>query len=45
MDNLIDELLRLRDDWYETEKQTGDVVWGECAYDIDKLIEKIADEK
>jgi len=42
---IIDTLIKLRDDWYATEKNTGQVVWGECAYEIDGLIEKAADKK
>ena len=40
---IIDKLIVLRDVWYETEKITGIVVWGECAYEIDTLIEKAAE--
>ena len=45
IDQILDELITLRDNWYATEKHTGDVVWGECAYDLDSIIEKAADEK
>ena len=41
---ILDELIRLRDAWYATEKATDEVVWGECAYDIDRLIENAADK-
>jgi hypothetical protein len=44
-DKIIDDLIKLRDVWYDTEKITGEVVWGECAHDIDDLIEKYAGEK
>jgi len=40
---IIDKLIVLRDVWYETEKITGIVVWGECAYEVDVLIEKAAE--
>ena len=40
---IIDKLIVLRDTWYETEKTTGVVEWGECAYEIDVLIEKAAE--
>lgn len=41
----IDDLIELRNNWYELERQSGEVVWGECAYEIDMLIEKLAGEK
>ena len=41
---IIDYLIALRDTWYETEKSTHIVEWGECAYEIDVLIEKAADQ-
>ena len=42
---ILDELIRLRDAWYATEKATDEVVWGECAHDIDTLIENAAGQK
>jgi hypothetical protein len=44
-DMILDALIKLRNDWYATEKATNEVVWGECAYDLDSLIEKAADAK
>ena len=40
---VIDQLIVLRDTWYDTEKATGEIVWGECAYEVDVLIEKAAE--
>lgn len=45
MSDIIEEIIKLRDNWYETEKATGEVVWGECAYDLDQLIERSEGEK
>ena len=42
---IIDHLIRLRDNWYACEKKSDEVIWGECAYEIDTLIEKAAGEK
>ena len=44
-DQILDALIELRDAWYATEKATNEVVWGECAYDLDALIESAASEK
>jgi hypothetical protein len=44
-DQILDAMIKLKNDWYATEKHTGDVVWGECAYDLDQLIEDAAKEK
>lgn len=44
-DQILDALIDLRDTWYVTEKATEEVVWGECAYDLDKIIEKAAGVK
>ena len=42
---ILDALIELRDVWYATEKATDEVVWGECAYDLDSLIEEAASER
>ena len=44
-DEIIDKLIELKDVWYATENVSGDVVWGECARDIDDLVEEAADGK
>lgn len=44
-DQILDALIELKNAWYATEKATDEVVWGECAYDLDVLIEKAASEK
>ena len=44
-DQILDALINLRDAWYATEKGTGEVIWGECARDLDDIIEKSAGEK
>jgi hypothetical protein len=44
-DQILDAMIELRDSWYEIEKYTGEVAWGECAYDLDELIETAAGEK
>jgi hypothetical protein len=42
---ILDALIKLVEDWYTTETTTGEVVWGECARDLDNIIEKAADKK
>lgn len=42
---LLTQLEELRDVWYATEKTTGENIWGECAHEIDVLIEKAEDGK
>lgn len=44
-DQILDILIKLVKEWYATEKLTGNTVWGECAYDLDQVIEKAAGEK
>lgn len=44
-DTILDALIELRNSWYATERATNEVVWGECAYDLDALIEQAADAK
>ena len=44
-DMIIDELIKLVDNWYATEKLTKDTTWGECASDLDNIIEKAGDLK
>ena len=36
IDEIIDKLIELKDVWYATENVSGDVVWGECARDIER---------
>jgi hypothetical protein len=43
--DIIQAIIRLRDEWYATERLTLEDIWGECAYELDSLIEKIADQK
>lgn len=41
---IIDELLKMAKNWHDTEKLTGENIWGECATDLDNLIENIAEQ-
>ncbi len=43
-DAIIESIIKLRDCWFETEKSTGNEIWGECATDLDNLIEEIAEQ-
>ena len=42
---LLEDLIKLRDQYYKCEEELNEPVWGECASDIDDLIEKAADQK
>jgi len=44
-DQILDAMIELRNDWYATEQHTGEVIWGECAYELDSLIEEAGAEK
>ena len=41
---LLEEIIKVANNWNETEKQTGDVIWGECASDLQTVIEAEADQ-
>lgn len=44
-DAIIDHLIKLRDNWWKCEKTLNKPIYGECAEDLDELIEKAGDSK
>lgn len=41
---IIEELMKLAKNWHKTEKLTGNDIWGECATDLDNLIDNLSEE-
>ena len=41
---LLEKVTNVANNWDETEKQTGDVIWGECASDLQTIIEDEAEQ-
>jgi len=44
-DYIVKHLVQLRDMWYGFTDKYDEFIWGECAHELDILIEKIADER
>lgn len=43
-ENLLNDIIKMSKECSETEKLTGDIVWGECALDLSQIIENHAEQ-
>ena len=41
---LIEKIINVANNWDGTEKQTGEIVWGECASELHLIIEQEAEQ-